>query len=141
MYSIHPINHNIPTFFVYILPSNNGKANNLTTGKLDEISKICKSNGINIIGITSDGDTAMTKFHNNNIMLFETNKFDINNNLLYFSDILHILKRGGYAFVKIIHSKDDRDFKINLFNLPKAVRFLTPSLHIFFILYIWFYNK
>ena len=37
----------------------------------------------------------------------------VNNNLLYFSDILHILKRGHYSFVKINHSKDDRDFKTN----------------------------
>ena len=56
-YSFHP------AFFIYILPYSSGKANNFTTGKLDKISKICKMNGINIIGIASDGDSAMVKFH------------------------------------------------------------------------------
>ena len=63
VYSLHPLNRKLPTFFIYILPYSSGKANNFTTGKLDKISKICKMNGINIIGIASDGDSAMVKFH------------------------------------------------------------------------------
>ena len=87
------------------MPYSSGKANNFTTGKLDKISKICKMNGINIIGIASDGDSAMVKFHKKNIELFESKKFNETENLLYFSDILHILKRGRYSFVKTIYSK------------------------------------
>lgn len=54
------------------------------------MTKLCKTNGINIIGITSDGDKIMTKFHNNNIQLFETNKLDICKNL----DIYNEAKGG-----------------------------------------------
>ena len=81
VYSLHPINHLLPTFFIYILPYNSGKANNYTTAKIEEISNICKKNGINIIGVASDGDNAMEKFHKKNIELFERNKFDQNKNL------------------------------------------------------------
>ena len=125
VYSLHPINHNLPTFFIYILPYNSGKANNETTSKLFEISEICKLNDINIIGIASDGDTAMSKFHTKNIRLFETNQFNKSRDLLMFSDVLHLLKRARYHFVKSIHSKDDRLNKTNqlqnLFNIPKEI--------------------
>ena len=63
VYSLHPLNHKLPTFFLYILPSNSGKANNFTTSLLTNITEICKKNDVDIIGITSDGDNAMEKFH------------------------------------------------------------------------------
>ncbi len=125
VYSLHPLNHKLPTFFLYILPSNSGKANNFTTSILTNITEICKKNDVDIIGIASDGDTAMEKFHKKNIELFESNKFKSNKNLLYFSDILHILKRGRYTFVKQIYSKNDYINKIDLlkelFNLPHEI--------------------
>lgn len=125
VYSLHPLNHDLPTFFIHILPYNSGKANNYTTNNIYEITKICKLNNINIIGIASDGDTAMAKFHTNNIKLMKTKKFNKNEDLLFFSDVLHLLKRGRYTFVKQIHSKNDRLNKINqlqnLFNLPQEI--------------------
>ena len=113
VYSLQPINHDLPTFFVHILPYNSGKANNITNCRIKEIVKICKKSEINIIGVASDGDTAMNKFH------------DKNKNLSYFSDILHIMKRGRYAFVKMINSKSDGLNKINelnkLFDIPQEI--------------------
>lgn len=67
----------------------------------------------------------MAKFHTNNIKLMKTKKFNKNEDLLFFSDVLHLLKRGRYTFVKQIHSKNDRLNKINqlqnLFNLPQEI--------------------
>lgn len=55
------------------------------------MTKLCKTNGINIIGITSDGDKVMNNnINNNNIKLFETNKLDICKNL----DIYNEAKGG-----------------------------------------------
>lgn len=59
IYSLQPLSHKLPTFFIYILPYNSGKANNFTTSTLNEISEICLMNEINIIGIASNGDIAM----------------------------------------------------------------------------------
>lgn len=45
--------------------------------------------------------------------------------MLYFSDILHILKRGRYSFVKTIYSKSYYQNKIDqlkyLFNIPQEI--------------------
>lgn len=48
VYSLHPLNHKLPTFFLYILPSNSGKANNFTTSLLTNITEICKKNDVDI---------------------------------------------------------------------------------------------
>lgn len=67
----------------------------------------------------------MGKFHTQNIKLFETNKFDKNKKLLFFYDVLHLIKRGIYALLNMIYSKKDYKNKIEqlkkLFNIPQKV--------------------
>ncbi len=122
VYALHPLNHDIPTFFIHIYPSSNGKGNNYTTDMLHNLAHKCKEHNLNIIGFSSDGDNSMSKYHTQNINLFEKSIFDITENYLYFSDVLHLIKRGRYHFVKKLHKLNDKFSKIDelriLFNLP-----------------------
>lgn len=122
VYALHPLNHDIPTFFIHIYPSSNGKGNNYTTDMLHNLAHKCKEHNLNIIGFSSDRDNAMSKYHTQNINLFEKSIFDITENYLYFSDVLHLIKRCRYHFVKKLHKLNDKFSKIDekriLFNLP-----------------------
>lgn len=65
----------------------------------------------------------MSKFLSKNIELFEDSIFDISEDYLYFSDVLHILKRGRYHFVKQLHKLNSSLFdelRI-LLNLPSKI--------------------
>ena len=125
VFALHPLNHELPTFFIHVYPSNNGKGNNFTTEILHILAYKCKQQNLNIIGFSSDGDNALSPYHQKNIERFEKFDFDITENFLYFSDVLHILKRGRYHFVKKLHKNDALHSKIDelriLFNLPYEI--------------------
>ena len=123
VFAMHPLNPNIPTFIIHVHPANSGKCNNITTEIMIHIASKCKDHGFNIVGFSSDGDNCMSKFHKKNIELFECTLFDIFENYLYFSDVLHILKRGRYHFVKQLHKRNSLiiDQLRILLNLPSEI--------------------
>ena len=125
VFALHPTNHDLPTFIIHVHPSNSGKCNNITTEIIQILCVKCKEEGLNIIGITSDGDNCMSKYHQLNILLFDQFNFDITENYLYFSDVLHMLKRGRYHFVKQLHKLNDNHATIDnlriLLNLPNEI--------------------
>lgn len=71
VYALHQLNHEIPTFFIHVYPSTNGKGNNKTIDVLHYLAYKCKQQNLNIIGFSSDGDNSMAKYHMQNINLCE----------------------------------------------------------------------
>lgn len=56
-----PISPYLKCFPLYLLPSQNGKANKAIVDVISKLANILKSNGINVIYSSSDGDGGYNK--------------------------------------------------------------------------------
>lgn len=122
VFQIQPINHSIPCFLIHVIPSNSGKANQDILLKLFELKDIIeKNNHFSIIGFAADGDNSYRR-----LLEFQISNENDMNNVLFFSDYLHLLKRSRYWFLKCLekNTSNVNEFKNKFcleYNLPSIV--------------------
>ena len=122
VFQLQPINHSIPCLLIHVIPANSGKANPSIVSRLYELKKIIEENSFySIIGFAADGDNSYRHFLNSQV--YSEDKLD---SILFFSDYLHLLKRGRYWFLKNLkqYSLETNKFKNEFciqYNLPSII--------------------
>jgi predicted transposase YbfD/YdcC len=118
VHQVHPLSPELPYCAVHVVNARNGKGNQQTVEKLEEITEILDTKGFQIMGSAFDGDSCFNQLHCQfqqhwNIQTFDETTvnmfFNRTSQRLMISDPLHILKHIRYRFLS-------RHFRIRVGN-------------------------
>ena len=122
IFQLQPLDKIYPCLIIHVIPWNTGKANPKIVQKLDELKKIIEKNSnFAIIGYAADGDNSYRHFLRN----LAFNGIRKSDDVLFFSDYLHLMKRGRYWFLKNI---DKIATNVNQFISDFCVQYNIPSI-------------